>query len=253
MSLVSCFPPTDRGGTGGASEGANGEDQALVWTTGQRNEQFWLGESKPRLWKPGISGLPQRRQQMKVDLSFRGQHIRALFTSTLTGLSHPWWQRWLTLSIASLLSILHLRIEVFNVQWELLLWNLKGGKEKNRSVDSNTSVKVKPHRCNSTRMRFKITDSFLHAISSFWYELNKSGNFSKIGTLICLSRNPPCWYDAQCVCYMEGQCGMWAADSPVVLSCFVFLFLFFGLIYFMLWMWILLYGVHQIKSLYFCF
>lgn len=42
-------------------------------------------------------------------------------------------------------------------------------------------------------MCLKITDSFLHAISSFWYELNKSGNFSKMGTLICLGRNPSCY------------------------------------------------------------
>lgn len=163
---------------------------------------------------------------MKVDLSFRGQHIRALFTST--------WP-FVTPVVATLDNFLHCFSSLYiassnqgvNVQWELLLWNLKGGS-KNRRVYSNTSIKkkIKPSQCNSKLMCLKITDSFLHAISSFWYELNKSGNFSKIGTLICLSGNPSCLYDAQCVCYMEGHCGMWAADSPVVLSCFVFLISF---------------------------
>lgn len=43
-----------------------------------------------------------------------------------------------------------------------------------------------------------------------------------MGTLICLNRNSSWPSDAYYVFYMKGNCGMCAADSPVVLSCFAF-------------------------------
>lgn len=71
-----------------------------------------------------------------------------------------------------------------------------GGGVKQKNLHNNVSIKVKPSQCNSKAYVSEIKDSFLHAIFSFWYELNKSGNFSKMGTLVCLSRNPSCSYEA---------------------------------------------------------
>lgn len=207
-----CLLIADWRGTGCPPEGADWKDQALIGTSGQRNEHFWLRKQQPRFWKPWISGLPQRRQQMKVDLYlFKGQHVCALLNSTWLFVLPPRWQNWTT-SSATFFSLRSSNWGVITCNESFCLKLEEGGTEE-------------PLKASIKR---QCLDSFppCHFLFFGMKQINQE-ILVKMGTLVCLNRNPSCSYDTQGVCYMEGHCGMWTADSPVVLSCFV-LFIFFN-------------------------
>lgn len=140
---VSVVLITDWRGTGCPSERANWKDQAPVGAPGQRTLRFWLRESEPRFWKPWISGLPQRRQQMKTDLIFLKDNTLVPFSyplgrfaaSTMTKLDN-----FLRYSSSLSLSLSHFRYCI--VEQEdvlLLLWHSEGESKTEESLNTSAN------------------------------------------------------------------------------------------------------------------